>query len=189
MLLERVTGRELEGSVQVQFLPEGLRATIRAGPSALAAQPERSNAAAPQGPRQELEARDGASEGVQEHGDISGLRVLVVEDAVLLALELEAALTEAGAHVLGPASSVEEALAMLDMDFDVALLDADLNGRSAAPLAKDLVARGRPYILASGQKDNGGAHDEAGVPMVRKPYNMRQITLALAMVTGRASGA
>lgn len=189
MLLERVTGRELEGSVEVQFLPEGLRATIRAGASALAAAAAPDTTAAPEGSGLELEARDGASEGVQERGDISGLRILVVEDAVLLALELEAALNEAGAEVLGPASSIEEALAMLDMEFDVALLDADLNGRSAAPLAEDLVARGRPYVLATGQKDNGAGKDETRVPIVRKPYNIRQITLALAQATNRSGGA
>ena len=55
--------------------------------------------------------------------------------------------------------------------------------------AKDLVARGRPYVLASGQKDTGGPMDETGVPVVRKPYNIRQITLALAKATGRSGAA
>jgi DNA-binding response OmpR family regulator len=110
----------------------------------------------------------------------------VVEDAVLLALELEAALSDAGAHVLGPAASIEEALAMLDLDFDVALLDADLNGLSASPVAEALIARGRPFILATGHKDGAGMPDLPSVPIVRKPYNVRQIALALSQATSRA---
>jgi CheY-like chemotaxis protein len=111
--------------------------------------------------------------------------VLVVEDAVLLALELEAALNDAGAHVLGPAASVEEALAMLDLDFDVALLDADLNGHSAAPVAKALSALGRPFIVATGYRDGGGMPELPNVPVIRKPYNVHQIALALSQATSR----
>ena len=90
-----------------------------------------------------------------------------------------------GARVLGPAANLEEALAMLDQEFDVALLDSDLNGRSAAPIAEALIARGRPFIIATGHKDGGGMEDFPSVPVVRKPYNMRQIAQALFQATSR----
>jgi PAS domain S-box-containing protein len=184
MLLERVTGRELGGEVRVEFLPEGLRAVLRADASALTIAPPPPAPSA--GPRREAEARDGASLGDESRAQIAGLRILVVEDAVLLALELEAALNEAGAEVLGPASSLEEAMGMLEMDFDVALLDADLNGQSAAPLAEALTARGRPFIVATGHKGSAGLPEDMAVPVVRKPYNVRQIALALSQATARA---
>ena len=184
MLLERVTGRELGGTVEVTFLPEGLHASIRADGSALAelAAAEPSPAARP---RPLATPPTGASLGDTASAQIAGLRVLVVEDAVLLALELEAALTEAGAQVVGPASSLEEAMGMLDLPFDVALLDADLNGQSAAPLAEALTARGRPFILATGHKATGGMPEDPAVPVVRKPYNVRQIAAALVQATTR----
>ncbi|HEY2177694.1 MAG TPA: HWE histidine kinase domain-containing protein [Caulobacteraceae bacterium] len=184
MLLDRVTGRELGGEVIVEFLPEGLRAVVCADASALTTAPP--PPAPSTGPRREAVARDGASLGDEGGAEIAGLKVLVVEDAVLLALELEAALSEAGAEVVGPAASLEEALRMLDADFDVALLDADLNGQSAAPLAEALAARGRPYILATGHKGSAGMPEDASVPVVRKPYNVRQIAAALCQATGRA---
>jgi PAS domain S-box-containing protein len=186
MLLEQVTGRELGGAAKVEFLPDGLRAVIHAGRSALAEARTPPSPPAPAGATRQPPEDRGASHGPEERANIAGLRVLVVEDAVLLALELEAALSDAGAHVLGPAASIEEALAMLDLDFDVALLDADLNGLSASPVAEALIARGRPFILATGHKDGAGMPDLPSVPIVRKPYNVRQIALALSQATSRA---
>jgi PAS domain S-box-containing protein len=186
MLLERVTGRELGGAVQVSFLPEGLRVVIRADGSALAdgaAAQQRTTAARTRPPPPDP---NGASLGDAGAAEIAGLRILVVEDAFLLALELEAALSEAGAEVVGPASSLEEAMGMLDLEFDVALLDADLNGQSAAPLVEALNARGRPYILATGHKTAGGMLEDLAAPVVRKPYNVRQIAAALVQATTRS---
>jgi two-component sensor histidine kinase/CheY-like chemotaxis protein len=188
-LLERVTGRELGGEADVQFLAEGLRATITAGPAALVGRPPSSKQETQSPAQAEPESQAGASDGGAERAQISGLRVLVVEDAMLLALELEAALTEAGALVLGPAATVGEGVSLMEQAFDVALIDADLSGRSRRALIEALKVRGKPYILASGQKDVGGAPDEAGAPLVRKPYNMRQIAWALTQVTGRAGPA
>jgi hypothetical protein len=81
---------------------------------------------------------------------IRGLRVLIVEDAVLLALELEAGLQDAGAVIAGNAAELEEGMAMLDLEIDAAVLDANLNGASVAPLAEALRARGTPFVFATG---------------------------------------
>jgi len=185
MLLERVTGRELGGSVVVEFWPDGLRATIRAGPSSLA---EPANVeVAPEAAESErpVTVVDGASLGDSEPRDVRGLRVLIVEDSVLLALELESALAEAGAKVVGAAASVEEAMRLLDLKFDVVVLDADLNGQSAMPIARALTSRRTPFILATGYDDNGPLVEECRASLVRKPYNVQQIAAALARVTGR----
>ena len=181
MLLERVTGRELGGSAEVEFRHDGVRATLRSDAAALA----EPHAVADEIDEAEAEeSRTELSFGDQQ-ADISGLKVLVVEDALLLALELEAALVEAGASVLGPAANAEEAIEMMDQDFDVVLLDADLNGRSAAPIAEELARRGRPFILATGHNDTASLPPETASITVRKPYNVRQIALALARATGR----
>lgn len=181
MLLDRVTGPELGGEVEVDFRPEGLQATLRAGAAALAdtAVPEATAAL-----RRRRTVRSGAPSD-EANADISGLRVLVIEDAMLLAVELEEALNEAGATVIGPATSLDEAIEMMDKDFDVVLLDADLNGHSAAPLASALAARGRPFILATGHKDAPDLITETPAATVTKPYNVRQISVALAKAVGR----
>jgi PAS domain S-box-containing protein len=179
-LLERVTGRELGGSVVVEFRPEGVRATLTADATALAERRgEVEEAPSRLATRPPDETPDQASQGESAADDIRGVRVLVVEDAVLLALELEAGLTEAGALVVGTAASLEEAQRMLEMSFDVAVLDANLNGQSVIPVAEALVRRRTPFIFATGYGDAGAAPEGFAVPVVRKPYNVRQIAAAL----------
>jgi CheY-like chemotaxis protein len=112
------------------------------------------------------------------------VRVLIVEDAVLLALELESGLTESGVRVVGSAADLDEAIRMLDLAFDVAVLDANLNGRSVTPVADALTRRGIPFIFATGYGEAGAAPAGFNVPVVRKPYNIHQIATALAEALG-----
>lgn len=187
-LLERVTGRELGGAAVLEFRPEGVRAVIRADASALAepgADEEPHRVADDDGPEAPA-TFGGESHGDWRDEDIQGLRVLIVEDSVLLALELEAGLTEAGATVVGSAATFEEGARMLELDFHVAVLDANLNGRSAAPLGHTLAARGVPFIFATGYDKAGAAPEGFAAPVVPKPYNIRQIARALKQALGPA---
>jgi PAS domain S-box-containing protein len=185
-LLEQVTGRELGGPVVIEFQPGGLCATIRADGGALAEAPARASIAAipVKAPAPE-EKTGGASVGEVSADGIQGVRVLIVEDAVLLALELEAGLEEAGAVVVGAAADLEEAERMLALSFDVAVLDANLNGKSVIPVARALAAQGTPFIFATGYDEAGVAPEGFSAPVVRKPYNVRQIAAALVVALGR----
>ena len=184
-LLEQVTGRELGGPVKIEFLPGGLCATFRADATALADAPARATAVVPAAEVPLKETVGGASIGELKADDIGGVRVLIVEDAVLLALELESGLEEAGAIVVGAAADLEEAERMLSLKFDVAVLDANLNGRSVIPVARALAARGTPFIFATGYDEAGVAPEGFTAPVVRKPYNVRQIAAALVIALGR----
>lgn len=184
-LLEQVTGRELGGEVLVEYRPDGLRAKITADAGALA---DDVGGTSDEPTLDQADASAGASLG-QPAGEaqIEGLRVLVVEDAVLLALELEAGLEEAGAIVVGNAAELEEGMAMLSLTFDAAVLDANLNGASVAPLAQALADRGTPFVFATGYGERG-APEGFDVPVVRKPYNIHQIVRALAEAVGAKAG-
>jgi CheY-like chemotaxis protein len=185
-LLERVTGKELGGTATLDFRPEGLRAVLTADSSALAPSPTaKSTGIVSTILADPAESPVGASRGALVEANIAGVRVLIVEDAVLLALELESGLTECGAFVVGSAADIAEATRMLDLTFDVAVLDANLNGRSVIPVADALVVRNIPFIFATGYGDAGGAPTGFTAPAVRKPYNIRQIAAALASALGR----
>ena len=185
-LLEQVTGRELGGSVAVEFQPGGLRATIKADVIAMAEAPSRAQPiVSPTSSPAPEETTGGASVGELRAEGIRGVRVLIVEDAVLLALELEAGLEEAGAMVVGSAADLDEAQRMLDLDFDIAVLDANLNGKSVIPVARVLAARGQPFIFATGYDEAGVAPEGFTAPVVRKPYNVRQIAAAVVVALGR----
>ncbi len=173
-LIERVTGRELGGAVSLDFRPEGLRAVMTGDASARA-----DPAAAPADGWQGAPEAS-ASRGEVGDADIRGLRILIVEDSTLLSLELESALTESGAQVVGSAADVAEAMRLQALDFDVAVLDANLNGQSVRPVATAMAARGRPFIFATGYGEAGAAPAGFSAPVVRKPYNIRQISAALS---------
>jgi PAS domain S-box-containing protein len=172
-LLEQVTSRELNGKTLIEYRPAGVHAVLRAGPAAVAPRPEK----VPEAPvARTVETVTTASGSA----NLKGFRVLIVEDAVLLALELETGLSEAGAEIVGPAYELEEAMALLDRPIDAAVLDANLNGRSVMPVAEALAARGVPFVFATGYGETGGAPGGFDAPVIRKPYDVTQVAAAVA---------
>lgn len=84
---------------------------------------------------------------------LSDCRVLVLEDELMIALDLCAILEGLGCTPVGPAGGVEEALALLDKEpADLAMIDENLAGTSAAPVAASLKRRGIPYVIISGYR-------------------------------------
>jgi PAS domain S-box-containing protein len=78
--------------------------------------------------------------------DSDKIRILLVEDEILPALEIATGLTDAGFEVLGPAGSVEEALRLLEQGCDAAVLDVNLGPVTSERVALLLGARGTPFI-------------------------------------------
>ncbi|WP_369831650.1 HWE histidine kinase domain-containing protein [Caulobacter sp. HMWF009] len=182
-LIEDVVGRELGGTASMDYRRSGLCALIQAAADALAEGPPPEPAPSAT-PERIVETLIAADETIRP-GAIAGLKVLIVEDSLLLALELEAGLEDAGVEVVGCAAELGEALSMLGLTFDVAVLDADLNGQSVAPVAEMLRREGRPFVFATGYADKA-APMGFDAPIVRKPYNVHQIARAIADVTGRS---
>jgi PAS domain S-box-containing protein len=172
-LLEQVTGRELNGGAMVEYRPSGLQARLRAGPQAIAPRPDN----VPEAPIARVIETVTAFKGPSS---LKGARVLIVEDAVLLALELELGLSDAGADIIGPAYELEEAMALLDRPIDAAVLDANLNGRSVQPVAEVLYSRRVPFVFATGYGEAGGAPGGFEAPVIRKPYDVTQVAAAVA---------
>lgn len=78
-------------------------------------------------------------------------RMLVVEDEPLIALGLEEVLIDAGFAISGVVGKLDQALALIEGGTcDAAIVDANLAGVNASPLAVSLAARGLPYIVMSG---------------------------------------
>jgi CheY-like chemotaxis protein len=85
-------------------------------------------------------------------GDLTGRRVLVVEDEYAIARELAQVLREAGAIVVGPVPTVQAALAAIDAEaaLDVAVLDLNLRGEASYEVADALDRLGVRYVFTSG---------------------------------------
>lgn len=172
-LLEQVTPRELNGEVKVDYRPAGVTVSLTAGPQAVAERPE----VVPEVSATRVTETVPTSRGPTS---LKGARVLIVEDAVLLALELETGLSDAGAVVVGPAYELEEAMALLDRPIDAAVLDANLNGHSVTPVAEVLFQRKIPFVFATGYGETGGAPGGFDAPVIRKPYDVTQVAAAVA---------
>ena len=111
-----------------------------------------------------------------------GKRVLVVEDEVIVAMQLEDLLLDMGCDVVGPACRLEDALEMAETDrLDAAVLDVNLNGRSVCPVAERLHNRGIPVVYATGYGKAGCKNLPEG-PVLQKPYLPSDLARALKSV-------
>lgn len=107
--------------------------------------------------------------------------LLIVEDEMLIAMQVEDVLAEAGYNPLYLVTSVSEALAIIDNEpFSGALLDISLAGEPVWPVADALAARSIPFILCSGGSVGTVPDHHAHVPMLAKPYQREQLLTKLA---------
>jgi CheY-like chemotaxis protein len=100
-------------------------------------------------------------------------RILVVEDDLMIRMLLEDMLGELGYTVAAEAARIEEALeAAKNADFDIAILDVNLNGQPISPVADALVARGMPFVFATGYGERGLPEPYRDRPTLKKPFQM-----------------
>ncbi len=105
------------------------------------------------------------------------LRVLLVEDELLLGLQAQTELETAGHKVVGFATSLEQGMEFAqDVDFDFALLDIRLGNEDSVPIAERLLDRNVPFAFVTGFEDDLilPAHLRS-VPRFSKPYSIAAI--------------
>lgn len=97
--------------------------------------------------------------------------VLIVEDELLIAMELEDTLRRAGFHVCACVGALEKALVAARIaNFDVAVLDCNLRGESVAPVAAVLEEMCKPFVFVSGYGRAYLPSHYGGRPLVQKPF-------------------
>lgn len=108
-------------------------------------------------------------------------RVLVIEDEALIAMELEDILTATGFSVVGPATTIDAALHLIEHEeLDAALLDANLHGRPVDEIAAALTRANVPFAFATGHDREGLPKSFAAVRSLRKPFNPADVIAAVA---------
>lgn len=125
-----------------------------------------------------------AVEGWSDERSIDPLKdrsVLVVEDQLLIALDLESLLLEQGAAAVRLSGSVDDALQSIASERpDIAILDVNLGSTTSFPIAFELQRLGIPLIFATGYGNEVDFPSELrSVPLVAKPYCMETIREAL----------
>lgn len=100
--------------------------------------------------------------------NLSGKRVLVVEDNYLLALDLVNELEAANAVVVGPCNNLTDAALQLAHS-DLAVLDVNLGGENTFRLADRLQALDVPYVFFTGYDKDVLPERFAEVDCITKP--------------------
>jgi CheY-like chemotaxis protein len=115
-------------------------------------------------------------------GPLSGRRVLVIEDEMLVAMLLEDMLADLGCTVVGSAARVEQALAMIEAagSLDAAVLDVNLNGQRSYPVADVLAARSVPFVFATGYGEDSLMNVYRSFPLLQKPFKQSELGDTLA---------
>ena len=117
---------------------------------------------------------------------LSDLRILIVEDEYYLAADLAQALAAEGADVVGPVGTLAEASDLVERErFDCAILDMNLRGDMAYPLADRLEEAGIPFLIATGYNSASLPERFGGAPRIEKPFNPNEVTAAIPGLIAR----
>jgi DNA-binding response OmpR family regulator len=120
-------------------------------------------------------------QSLNDNNLLRGVRVLVVEDDVLLAMDLRETLADAGAIVVDVCQTLNEGMARANVeDFAIAVLDFSLGSETVSPLARRLVRRGLPFILYTGKSRSEPSLAEwSDQQIVKKPAPIPVLLSAL----------
>lgn len=116
-----------------------------------------------------------------------GLRVLLLEDQLLIAMDAEAMLGDAGAAVTTTNTLAELRARLREASPDVAVLDVNIGQDTSLPVAEELARRGVPFVFATGYGEDGLVRG-FDTPVVRKPYDRASLVAAIHRAIGRGAG-
>lgn len=175
VLISRSVPYELEGHSNVEYASEGVRASFRIPVKHIHRDDEL--------PEPDSD-RGQASAGPEIQGNrLADLELLLVEDQMLIAADVEAMLASHGIDKVTTTPSVAEAFRKLrDFTPDVAILDVNLGSGTSLPIAEELVRRKVPFVFATGYSDRPLMPVDFAAPVVRKPYEAAALISAVTRV-------
>jgi CheY-like chemotaxis protein len=115
-------------------------------------------------------------------------RIFVVEDETMIRMLLDDMLSDIGYAMTVEAGDIDAALALAARaDFDIAILDVNLNGRPITPVAEILARRGLPFVFATGYGQRGVPEAFRAYPTLQKPFQAEALVDALQAVARRVA--
>jgi CheY-like chemotaxis protein len=108
--------------------------------------------------------------------DLEGLAALVIEDEGAVALMIEDMLLDLGCEIAASAADLETACELArTAQIDIALLDLNLAGVPAAPVAEILRQRGVPFVFSTGYGASGIPQEFSDYPALGKPFLLSEM--------------
>jgi CheY-like chemotaxis protein len=116
-----------------------------------------------------------------ESVDLTGRRILLVEDSPVVGPFTAELLQDLGCEVVGPAPTMAAARELVDGGgFDAALMDIHIRGERVFPICEVLEAKALPFVLTSGYADWQMPDKWNDRPRLQKPYTLDQVHDALS---------
>ena len=123
--------------------------------------------------------------------DLTGLRVLVLEDEALLSMLLEDVLAELGCALVGPYGHNAEALDFLKANpkgVDFGVLDVNVAGHRSDAVALEFDRLGLPFVFSTGYDESALEARWRGKPCLRKPFRPADLERILREVLPARKG-
>lgn len=178
-IIEKTIPYELKGTVETRYLLSGMEADIMIPSRYISGKEDRlpESGAPPAHP------------GKPATATLTG-EALVVEDNMVIAMDTADILTGYGASNAHMASSVADALALINANpIDFALLDVNLGDQTSLPVAERLAVDGIPFILATGYGDaESVTTNYPPAEVVNKPFTTESLLEAVARALTREEG-
>jgi light-regulated signal transduction histidine kinase (bacteriophytochrome)/CheY-like chemotaxis protein len=186
VIIERVVPFDLQGTATVSYLPAGLEAEFFI-PERYVAASSTEIATLPTEPLSSSSELGSAAES----RPLLGLRVLLLEDHLIVALEAEDLLRSLGAASITAASSIAVATELCDAEsFDFAVLDINLGFENSLSFADRLREAKVPFVFASGYGDHSiSGESRVAELIVSKPYDRESLSSAVALTLCRQASA
>ena len=106
----------------------------------------------------------------------AGCSVFLVEDEVMIRMMVADMLEELGHSVAAEAGEIGEAVKLVQStEFDLAILDVNVNGKVISPVADVIKAKGRPFIFATGYGSSGLPEEYRDRPALQKPFQLETL--------------
>ncbi|WP_445501144.1 response regulator [Microvirga sp. G4-2] len=128
------------------------------------------------------------TDSVTSEGDLTGLRILVVEDEAAISLLLEDMLLDFGCEVIGPAARLSAALdAVAREQVDLAILDVNVAGEPIYPVAEALAERSIPFVFSTGYGSAGIRDAFRDRPVLQKPFAQHDLKQKLILARSKSA--
>lgn len=119
-----------------------------------------------------------------------GGSVFLVEDEVMIRMMVADMLDELGFAVSAEAGEIGEATRLAQSaEFDIAILDVNVNGKVISPVADVIRARNKPFIFATGYGSAGLPEEYRDRPALQKPFQLETLSRMLQTTLGDSSAA
>jgi DNA-binding response OmpR family regulator len=116
-----------------------------------------------------------------------GLRILVVDDEMMLAMMLEEMLNDFGCSVIKAARIAKAVPLAVTQPIDGAILDVNVAGEPIYPVAQELRRRGIPFAFVTGYGAGGVHADYHAYPMLSKPFRQEDLRRVVAAFAAHGS--